>query len=755
MKIATPFVRLTAASCVVAALALDVSAQTETPPKPAPIVVPRVGDDLAPKLDGKLDDALWKTAAPIEKFYETVFGDNREPSVKTRAYVAYDAKYLYVGVFCSDPDPSKIRAPFADRDQVVGTDDNVALFIETAGDKRVAQEFRVSPRGIQGDAVFNDASGNEDFSPDFYYDTAAQIVTEGAATGWSAEFRIPFSSLRFKPEGEQKWGIMVWRNYPRDRRYAIYSAPVPRDNNCYVCNLHDITGFTDLPKSRHMVIAPYAAGQDIARAPRPGGDLSGDGFDPEFGLDFKWTPFTNMAIDLTLNPDFSQVEADVAQIGVNNRFALFFPEKRPFFLEGTDLLESPIQAFYSRSITSPKFGARVTGSARGTGYTILLAQDQGGGSVILPGPEFSDFAPQDFESTNGVFRARKELGTSYIGALATLREIRDEDGGGHNRVAGVDFQWRPSGGDRVLGQFLASDSRTPNRQTLAAEWTGVKLTDRAFQIGWARVRPKYDFSVRYDDAGSDFRADLGFIPQVGFQMASVDVGYRLFPKGFLSFARPQAFAEYVTDHDGEVINRAITPLGIFLTGKKNLQLFSGLSIGEFRTSGRLLTRTRLNYFVQVDPSRTVSRIAAQGYFGEDIDLGTAQVGNGGAVNLSAQLRPDPHVTINLNSNYSWLGAKGGPRLFSAQVQRVKATYNASARAFLRLIGQYTTNRRYANGLLAFKNSAFSGSVLLSYRLNWQTALFIGYGDDRGLSENDRLERVGRQFFTKISYSFQR
>jgi hypothetical protein len=328
-------------------------------------------------------------------------------------------------------------------------------------------------------------SGNEDFSPDFYYDTAARIAHDGPETGWSAEFRIPFSSLRYRPQADQAWGLMVWRNYPRDRRYAIYSSPLPRGSNCYVCHLRDLVGLKNLPRSRHLVVAPYAAGQDVARAARPGGALSGDGFDPEVGLDFKWTPFSSTAVDLTLNPDFSQVEADVAQIAVNNRFALFYPEKRPFFLEGVDLLETPLQAFYSRSITSPRFGGRITGSARGISHTLLLAQDRGGGSVILPGSDSSDLAAQDFESTS--------------------------------------------------------------------------VTGRALKAGVTRSAQRYDLFARYDDLGEDFRADLGFIPQVGFRMVAAEAGYRLYPKGLLSFARLFAFGEHVSDQRGGVVSRALTP----------------------------------------------------------------------------------------------------------------------------------------------------------------------------------------------------
>lgn len=750
--------RFLIAALFLAAAVVGRAQELQPSPTPNPEAISKVGPVTAVrlagevKLDGALDEPFWTKASKIDTFFETVFGDNRPPLVKTTAYVAYDDKFLYIGLDCEDPDASKLRAPFTDRDQVIGTDDNVAVFIDTQGDKRVAQEFRVSARGIQGDAVFNDSSGNEDFSPDFYYDTAAKITERG----WTAEMRIPFSSLRYKPVPEQKWGIMVWRNYPRDRRYAIYSSPIPRGANCYICNVADLKGLSGLPTSRHLVAAPYLSGQDVKRAARAGGPLTGAGADSRLGLDFKWTPVASTAIDLTVNPDFSQVETDTAQIAVNNRFALFFPEKRPFFLEGVDLLDTPIPIFYSRSITSPRFGARVTGNASGFSYTVLLARDQGGGSVILPAALGSDFAPQDFQSDVGVFRARRELGRGFLGAIATLKE---NEGGSFNRVFGFDFQWRPSDKDQVFGQGLISRTKTPVFPTFAPEWDGQRLNDRGYLLGWSRTAAAYDFSARFDDRGDSLRVDLGFVPQVGYRQLSGSAGYRLYPKGLLSFTRFYANGRYLRDLRGEVISRDAVPFGVFVSGRKNLEAFGELAVGTFRTGPALLTRHRFNYFAQVDPSRQFTRLSLQGGLGEDIDLTTAQVGKGGDIAVRATLRPEPHLTLEAIASTSWLKAKEssasrGSRLFSADVLRVKATYNASSRAFLRLIGQHTSSRRYEPGGVS-KDAGFSGSALLSYRLNWQTALFLGYGDERALGEKDRLERTGRQLFAKLSYSFQR
>src|SRR5512142_1410026 len=190
----------------------------DVPPPPAPLQITRAAGAIT--IDGNLSDPGWRGAAAIDRFYETSPGNNTEPKVKTTAYVTYDDRYFYIGVRCDDPHPEKIRAPYVERDNVIGTDDNIAVFLDTRNTKRSALELRVNPRGIQADAVFNDANGSEDFSPDFFYDTAATID----AGGWSAEYRIPFSSLRYPDTPVQTWNILVWRNYPREFRYAYWSA---------------------------------------------------------------------------------------------------------------------------------------------------------------------------------------------------------------------------------------------------------------------------------------------------------------------------------------------------------------------------------------------------------------------------------------------------------------------------------------------------------------------------------------------------
>ena len=722
-----------------------------TPPDPPPFEIHRLQGQIT--LDGKLDDSGWQTAAKIGQWYETQPGDNLPPKVKTDAWLTYDDHYFYIGIRCEDPNPKAIRAPYVDRDAVIGTDDNIAVFIDTRGDKRTAMELRVNPRGIQGDGIFNDSNQNEDFSPDFFYDTAASID----AGGWSAEYRIPFSSLRYADNDVQHWNIFIWRNYPRDFRYALYSVPAPRDANCFLCHMQPIAGLTGLPKAGHLVAAPYVTAQDTAL---PEGDfgtpLDRQPVKKDAGLDVKWTPSQNQAIDLTINPDFSQVEADVAQITANQRFALFYPEKRPFFLEGFDLFDTPLQVAYTRTITAPRWGTRSTGNIAGTAYTVLVTDNKGGGSTIIPGPEGSDFASEAFKSYDTIGRVRHELNHAFVGGVFTDREI---SGGGHNRVIGPDFQWRPTEGDSISGEALVSSTTNPDRPDLSPYWDGLSKSGHALYGGWFHQSRTHDWGVEGRDISNGFRADLGFLPQVGFRELDAQFALRFFPThGPFNFIRPNIFVDEQQNQDGRTVFRQVSP-AININGKKNLFFFVAVRPKEQILVGNsLLEQSYVPIQFQIDPSRRFTRIVLTGRLGQSIDFANERVGHGGNFGVDATVRPFDQLTLEGIVNHEWLNAAGG-RVYTAQVERLRALYSFSAKSIVRVIGQYVkTDRdpsRYLFTVPRYSGS-FLGSILYSYKVNWQTVLFVGYGDDRIVeSHTADLLKADRSLFFKVSYAIQR
>jgi hypothetical protein len=483
-------------------------------------------------IDGSLNDDGWRNALRIERWYEINPGDNTEPRVRNVGYLTYDDKFFYAGFEFDDPDPTRIVAPYGDHDYIQNNADFGGLFLDTRNEGHTAYEFQVTAHNVQFDAVMDDNGGGENASPDFFWQSATRITDHG----WTLEIRIPFSSLRYRTMDPQEWGVMLWRNYARDFRYQFVSVKQPRGSQCFVCRENSLQGLRNLPSGGHLIAAPYLAASQAAHPSGPlGTPLLDDPFDHKLGLDVKYTPDADNVLDGTFRPDFSQIESDTARISTNQRFALFFPEKRPFFLEGVELLSTPIQAVYTRTITAPEWGARATGKLGGVTYTALVANDAGGGSLVVPGPSSSSLAEQDFHSTVFVGRARKDVGgLSFVSVLMTDRESGTA---GHNRVVGPDFQTRFHGTDTIAGQLLFSDTTTPNRPDVHASWTGYTLTSGAGQLSWNHNTAHFDVGATYKDFGTGFRADNGFVPQVGYREGYAETGWTFRPHGFLSRVR--------------------------------------------------------------------------------------------------------------------------------------------------------------------------------------------------------------------------
>jgi len=706
-------------------------------------------------LDGDLSDAGWKGVDSLTSWYETNVGDNVEPQVKNVAYLTYDDKYLYAGFQFADPHPELIRAPLGDHDAMPGSTDYAGVIVDSRNDGKTAQMFLANPNGVEYDALSSDVTG-EDNSPDFYWDAMGKVT----ATGWSLEIRIPFSSLRYAKETSPTWGILLYRNYPRDRRYQFFTDRLPRDVNCFICNSSKMSGLENLPHGSHLVVAPFATAQRLdATSAGPGSPLANGDIKSDAGLDVKWNPLADVAIDATFNPDFSQVESDAAQIGANERFALFYPEKRSFFLEGVDLLSTPFSAVYTRTVNSPSEGLRVTGRTGSTAYTALVTHDRGGGVVILPGPEGSDLAFQDFRSDVGILRMRHDLGSSFVSFLATAREIEN---GGSNHVFGPDFQWRPRPTDSFTGQGLFSVSHTPNRPDLAAEWDGRNLSDHAALLNWAHNTPHVDWFLQGQDLGKEFRADDGFIPQVGYREGYFETGYTVRPKdSFASRIRLFSVNYIDVEPDGTGLSNRVS-LGAGMDGRLNSFTRLELNRDQIRSGGRLLQRFRPRIYVQVSPGRVLNSLVVDAYVGKEIDFANGREGKGTSVTTTFTLRPNDHLELRNDAGGRWLHVTAAPghegRLFSADVERLRATWAFNSRAFFRLIGQYVVTTRDVS-LYTFavdaKSASFNSTALFAYKLNWQTVLYMGYGDGRTFDPlTNQLQPDSRQAFTKISYAWQ-
>ena len=731
-----------------------------------PIHINRAGGPIV--VDGDLSDAGWQGAAKFETWYETNPGDNIEPKVKQIGYVAYDEHFIYVGIDMWDPDPAQINSIYGDHDALSGnTDDYAGLLIDSRNDKKTGYLFLVNAHGIQYDASTDDSSG-EDNSPDYFWDSAAKRNEHG----WAVEMRIPFSSIRYHGS-TPTFNIALYRNRPRDRRYQMFTVKLPRGTNCFVCFWAKSEGFAGLPAGGHIVAAPYITARSNGDVRDGSTHIVQPPVGANAGADIKWIPNADTALDAAINPDFSQVESDTAAISTNQRFAIFFPEKRPFFLENTDLFSTPIQAVYTRTITAPRWGLRSTGKYGSNAYTLLVADDRGGGSVIIPSPFGSNFADQDFASRAVIARVRHDFGkNSFASFLATTR---DDEGGGHNRVFGPDFRLN-SEHNTVTGQLLFSQSRTPDHPELAEEWDGRKLHSYAGDLWWQWNTKSNDFFTEAKSYGDQFRADNGFVPQVGYRSNYAEYGHTYWPtKNFFSRIRVFTMGQYDALQDGSMLYRLAPSFGFGADGAHRSFIRLRYANDEVRNIDpsrgidTLFNRHQLLYSLQTGVNRLITFVTADGFVGQDVDFTNNRLGRGASMNLSVNLRPSDRFTIDLLHRQQWLtepiaGASpsaDGPRhrLFTAQVERVRALYSFNSRMFLRAIVQ---NERTALNHSLYSPSEVTGrsgdlatQFLFAYKLNWQTLMYVGVGDLRETNGDGGLEPSARQFFFKLSYAFQR
>lgn len=504
---------MTLAAGALFALAAFAGAQ-EKPEKP-PLKVERSASKIT--LDGVLDEAAWGSAAKIELQFETRPAENTPPPVRTEVFFTYDEDHFYVAFRSHDPNPSEIRAHLSDRDTAF-SDDFVGVVLDPFNDERRGFEFFVNPLGVQMDLFMDDVGGNEDSSWDAIWDAAGKIHQGG----FDVEMAIPWSSLRFpRTEGAQTWGFDALRFYPRNQRHRIASQPLDRNISCYVCQTSKMIGFSGITPGRNMEVAPTVTSNRSDR--RENGALDRplrDGkVETELGVTGKWGVTPNLTLNAAINPDFSQVEADAAQLDVNSQFALFFPEKRPFFLEGADFFRTPFDVVFTRNVADPDWGVKLTGKEGKNGIGVFAARDERT-DLILPGSNNSQTATFPMETTDAVLRYRRDLGSSSaLGVLFTGRE-----GDGYfNRVGGLDGLYRINDTNQIRAQYLSSQTEYPigradndgDGKDDVALPPGT-LEDDALLLSFNHSSRNWGFNASYEDVGSDFRADMGFLPRVDY-----------------------------------------------------------------------------------------------------------------------------------------------------------------------------------------------------------------------------------------------
>ncbi len=429
----------------------------EIPPEKAkPITIPKTSVGIV--IDGKIDEELWKQAAVFKDFYQTYPGDNTPASKPTEVLMMYDEKNLYVAFKCWD-EKDKIRATVAKRDEVFG-EDNVRLWLDTYNDQRRAYVLGFNPFGIQQDGIFTEGRG-ADFSVDIVMESKGVIED----WGWAVEVKIPFKSLRYTAGKGKMWGFNVARNI--DRLNDEFDQWLPDDRNVsgFLIKHGKITGLDEIKYERTLEIVPSVTLSETGRRFGVFPDGSTDRFvnqpiKQDIGVTLKYTLSPNVTLDLAYNPDFAEIEADAPVVSANQRFPIFFQEKRPFFLEGADIFNTPLQVFYSRTIVDPDIAAKLTGKTGKTSFGFLIASDKAPGNYGEDdlNDRFTRARVDEFidrNATFGVLRVKRDIGKeNNIGFFTTYRSFPEQK----NLVAGFDGRFKLD--DKTVFQFQVAGSNS-------------------------------------------------------------------------------------------------------------------------------------------------------------------------------------------------------------------------------------------------------------------------------------------------------
>lgn len=816
------------------------------PAKAQPIRLPRF--EKPPVIDGKLDEEVWRSAAVFKDFLQTRPGDNIAPSKETVAMAGYDSKYLYLAFHCYD-EPDKVRATVAKRDEVFNDDsggrggggpggggggggrpanaagdDSIRVILDTFNDQRRAYVLGWNPFGIQQDGIMTEGQRGADFSVDIVMESKGTLTEDG----WTVEVAIPFKSLRYEAGKDRLWGFNILRSFFRFNNETDSWMPQSRGVSSQLSQVGHVTGLEGISTERTLELIPsvtvsqtarhvhaYGVFPDSAAAAIDPGRLVNEpiGFDP--GLTAKFTITPTVILDLAINPDFAQVEADQTVVSANQRFPIFFQEKRPFFLEGIDIFQtSQLQPVHTRAIVDPDLAVKLSGKRGKNTFGVLIASDNAPGNYSQDDRNDASKFPKiarfiDKNAYIGILRAKRDVGKeSSIGILATSYNFIEK----HNQLLGIDGRFRFDPQTVASFQIIGTSSRrcffAPEKDKhtpTAAEPCFVNGSTRNYyrQGNGLGYFASYNVTGRnfgwvYNGNGrtQDYRADVGFTRRVNTNRHELFVRFSNDPNPNRQLISWRLFysSDINFDWQGNMQNWGSGP-------RLNLQLHHNTSIDmslDFgydrlfeQEFGARRTATHAGEFfggperstyqgtfsvgIQTNPIKQFSgRLSVeQGWNHFDFDFGASdrypRVSSAALANSAAPLDPGPGRTFGINAGVTFQPTnelrasldytksrlrRNDTHLlaFDENIFSFRSTYQFTRFVFLRARADYDT-----------LESNIRAQLLFGYAPNPGTAFYIGYNDD--LSRNGfnpftgKLEpgfrRNGRMFFVKMSYLFRK
>jgi len=745
-------------------LAALVQAPTQAPPPT--VSIPRI--DAAVIIDGVLDEPVWAQATRLEGFHQYRPVDGRMAEQETIVLVWYSPTAIHFGIIAHDTDPSSIRATFTDRDKIEG-EDRVRLYLDTFNDRRRAAFVGVNGLGVQEDGLRSETGtsagnlfgGQDDLNVDYLWDSKGRRTDQG----YEVEVRIPFKSLQYGGSGPQEWGFNAVR-YVQRSGYEDTWTDVRRANSSFLAQEGVLTGLQDMERglvfeAQPFVTAGWAGSRDAA------GSFTRADPEPSVGINLQLAT-TSMAFDGTVNPDFSQVETDQGLITVNERFALFLPEKRPFFLKGIDLFSTPGQLIYTRRIGNPLGGAKVTGKVGRNSIAFLGAVDE----LALDDAWFN------------LVRVRRDLGENSVAGLTYTDRIQ---GNSYNRLLEGDAHI-------VFAKLYFVEAQYGQSWTSLGDGTAT-ATDPIWKLTFDRTGRTWGFNYTINGIGTDFIAGSGFVPRNDIVTAHIFNRLSFYgAKGallenFTVFFGPtwvysyQGFGndspiEGTQDATFQFTLRggwelSAKPARAFVSFNPDLYdvLETAPGVAFVPPSG--LDNLYTGKFSATTPTYRLFNASATFEAGHVPLFAEASEGQGASLSGSVNFRPSKTLRFEGRVAYTTLNrASDGSEFATSVIPRFKVEYQPSVPLFFRVITEYQSTRRselrdpVTGQVLLIGGTASSPldnqglrlDVLASYEPSPGTVAFLGYGSASTTTsawDFATLERQSDGFFLKLAYLFRR
>ncbi len=709
--------------------------------------------------------ALARSMTKVENFIQREPYDGTPATQRTEVYIGYDQQRFYAVFLAFDSQPNLIRANMSPRENI-GGDDTVEMTFDTFNDQRAALTFRSTPLGIQWDARWTEGSSRRagfDTTWEAVWDSDGQLTDEG----YMVKMSIPLRSLRFPDSEDQLWRIQFARQIPRlseESFWPEYTIAIEGRLNQTAL----LSGISNVSPGNNSQIIPFIFAREVDALDRSA--IGGPKFDrtseQDVGLDAKFVFNDSFVLDVTLNPDFSQVESDEPQVTVNERFEIQFPERRPFFVENADFFETDSTLVFTRRIVDPEGGLRFTGRSGNYGFGAIMINDQ------APGANRAAGHPLDGEKANiGILRGYKDISEQdRIGFLVTDRELGD----GYNRVASID------------GRFKLTDNWLTQMQVIETESEpftgGEKKTGFQRNIQLNRVGRTVNTHTHFIESTDDFRTELGFQNQYFSSDTSGihnRVNLNFYPQNSsLNSWGTALMAVYLKDTEGTRIYTQLDPsVNLrFATSNYGLSLSNRTEVLRPKDFAGLTTNRKYDTdTVRFNFSNTALQTLT---FSGSYQTGTVvnlvppagnmpSIADSRRIDLDLLWRPFDRLRISNTLLKTDLETRsGGTKVFSNEIFRSNWNYQFTREMSLRFIAQYDkTDAGPATRLKDKENLNFD--LLLRYVINPWSAFYVGYNTnqsnfdiiefegERELVTTNDLRRDGDQLFVKFSYMFQR